>query len=167
METDYRISNQDLGVSGSYFGVNKTFGGLINFMPSDDRVQSGKINTLTLIYSGSSFSGSVDFLFLNASASSVGLVQGGIDGGSQFTMSFADTKNILSNVRINTTSSEGPNYAKIGSHSVTSVRNLNIPFNCDSLYLVSAFQATNASTSSFASGSVWVSVGYELGQSHP
>ncbi len=53
METDYRVSSQNLGVSGSYEAVNTTFGSLINFMPSDGRTQSGLIHTLNVIYSGS------------------------------------------------------------------------------------------------------------------
>ena len=168
METDYRVSNQNLGVSGSYEAVNTTFGSLINFMPSDGRVQSGKIHTLNVIYSGSSVSGAaspfvgdIDFIFLNGTVptSSIGAPL------TPFTMSFDETKNILSNVRLDASGSDGPNYSTIGTFSIASVRNLNIPFNCDSLYLASVYQ-TDAITE-FEPNSVWVSIGYELGASHP
>lgn len=161
METDYRVSNQNLGVSGSYADVNTTFGSLINFMPSDGRVQSGKINTLNVIYSGSAFVGDIDFIFLNGTVptSSIGAP------GTPFTMSFDETKNILSNVRLDASGSDGPNYSTIGTFSIASARNLNIPFSCDSLYLASVYQTND--TTVFNTGSVWVSIGYELGQSHP
>ena len=161
METDYRVSNQNLGVSGSYEAVNTTFGSLINFMPSDGRTQSGLIHTLNVIYSGSAFVGDIDFIFLNGTVptSSIGATS------TPFTMSFAETKNILSNVRLDASGSDGPNYSTIGNFSVASVRNLNIPFNCDSLYLASVYQ-TDGSIE-FQPNSVWVSIGYELGASHP
>ncbi len=169
METDYRVSSQNLGVSGSYEAVNTTFGSLINFMPSDGLVQSGKIHTLNVIYSGStpasgaavSFVGDIDFIFLNGTVptSSIGAPL------TPFTMSFAETKNILSNVRLDASGSDGPNYSTIGTFSIASVRNLNIPFNCDSLYLASVYQTDT--TTEFEPNSVWVSIGYELGASHP
>ena len=162
METDYRVLNQNLGVSGSYEAANTTFGSLINFMPSDGRTQSGLIHTLNVIYSGSApFQGDIDFIFLNGtvSTSSIGSPL------TPFTMSFAETKNILSNVRLDASGSDGPNYSTIGTFSIASVRNLNIPFNCDSLYLASVYQT--AGTTEFEPNSVWVSIGYELGASHP
>lgn len=161
METDYRISHQSLGVSGSYNTPNTTFGTLINFMPSDGRVQSGRINTLNVIYSGSVFVGDIDFIFLNGTVptSSIG------SPGTTFSISFDEAKNIISKVLVNATGSEGPNHSTIGDFSISSVRNLNIPFNCDSLYLASVYQTDV--TTEFQPNSVWVSIGYELGQSHP
>lgn len=159
METDYRVLNQNLGVSGSYEAANTTFGSLINFMPSDGRTQSGLINTLNVIYSGSSpFIGNVDFIFLNGTVptSSIGAPL------TPFTMSLAEAKNILF---IASPSSANGNYSTIGDLTIASMRNLNIPFNCDSLYLASVYQ--DVSTSEFEPNSVWVSIGYELGQSHP
>jgi len=157
METDYRVSNQNLGVSGSYDAFNTTFGSLINFMPSDGRTQSGLIHTLNVIYSGSSpFIGDVDFIFLNGTVptSSIGSPL------TPFTMSLAEAKNILF-----IANPEAGNYSTIGDLTIASMRNLNIPFNCDSLYLASVYQ--DVSLSEFEPNSVWVSIGYELGASHP
>ena len=164
METDYRVSSQNLGVSGSYEAVNTTFGSLINFMPSDGLVQSGKIHTLNVIYSGStvsgaavSFVGDIDFIFLNGTVptSSIGAPL------TPFTMSFAEAKNILFIAKPSLTN---VNYSTIGDLSIASMRNLDIPFNCDSLYLASVYQKDV--TTEFEPNSVWVSIGYELGQSH-
>lgn len=159
METDYRVSNQNLGVSGSYEAVNTTFGSLINFMPSDGRTQSGLIHTLNVIYSGSApFQGDIDFIFLNGTVptSSIGAPL------TPFTMSFAEAKNILFIAKPSLTN---VNYSTIGDLSIASMRNLDIPFNCDSLYLASVYQT--AGTTEFEPNSVWVSIGYELGASHP
>jgi len=159
METDYRVSSQNLGVSGSYEAVNTTFGSLINFMPSDGLVQSGLIHTLNVIYSGSApFQGDIDFIFLNGTVptSSIGAPL------TPFTMSFAEAKNILFIAKPSLTN---VNYSTIGDLSIASMRNLDIPFNCDSLYLASVYQT--AGTTEFEPNSVWVSIGYELGASHP
>ena len=159
METDYRVSNQNLGVSGSYEAANTTFGSLINFMPSDGRTQSGLIHTLNVIYSGSApFQGDIDFIFLNGTVptSSIGAPL------TPFTMSFAEAKNILFIAKPSLTN---VNYSTIGDLSIASMRNLDIPFNCDSLYLASVYQT--AGTTEFEPNSVWVSIGYELGASHP
>ena len=159
METDYRVSSQNLGVSGSYEAVNTTFGSLINFMPSDGRTQSGLIHTLNVIYSGSApFQGDIDFIFLNGTVptSSIGAPL------TPFTMSFAEAKNILFIAKPSLTN---VNYSTIGDLSIASMRNLDIPFNCDSLYLASVYQT--AGTTEFEPNSVWVSIGYELGASHP
>ncbi len=159
METDYRVLNQNLGVSGSYEAVNTTFGSLINFMPSDGRTQSGLIHTLNVIYSGSApFQGDIDFIFLNGTVptSSIGAPL------TPFTMSFAEAKNILFIAKPSLTN---VNYSTIGDLSIASMRNLDIPFNCDSLYLASVYQT--AGTTEFEPNSVWVSIGYELGASHP
>ena len=159
METDYRVSSQNLGVSGSYEAANTTFGSLINFMPSDGRTQSGLIHTLNVIYSGSApFQGDIDFIFLNGTVptSSIGAPL------TPFTMSFAEAKNILFIAKPSLTN---VNYSTIGDLSIASMRNLDIPFNCDSLYLASVYQT--AGTTEFEPNSVWVSIGYELGASHP
>ena len=159
METDYRVSSQNLGVSGSYEAVNTTFGSLINFMPSDGLVQSGLIHTLNVIYSGSApFQGDIDFIFLNGTVptSSIGAPL------TPFTMSFAEAKNILFIAKPSLTN---VNYSTIGDLSIASMRNLDIPFNCDSLYLASVYQTDT--TTEFEPNSVWVSIGYELGASHP
>ena len=159
METDYRVLNQNLGVSGSYEAANTTFGSLINFMPSDGRTQSGLIHTLNVIYSGSApFQGDIDFIFLNGTVptSSIGAPL------TPFTMSFAEAKNILFIAKPSLTN---VNYSTIGDLSIASMRNLDIPFNCDSLYLASVYQT--ARTTEFEPNSVWVSIGYELGASHP
>ncbi len=159
METDYRVLNQNLGVSGSYEAANTTFGSLINFMPSDGRTQSGLIHTLNVIYSGSApFQGDIDFIFLNGTVptSSIGAPL------TPFTMSFAEAKNILFIAKPSLTN---VNYSTIGDLSIASMRNLDIPFNCDSLYLASVYQT--AGTTEFEPNSVWVSIGYELGASHP
>jgi hypothetical protein len=151
METDYRTIHFDLGVSGSYTGSNKVFGGTVNLLPSDSRVQSGKIYSLAVMISGSSFSGSID-LILSDELPTPGIV------GSVYTASFADLKSIITTVSL--TSS---NYSTIGGHTRAILNNVNVPFNSDTVYLTSIYQNTTSST--FQSGSVWATVGYELGSS--
>jgi hypothetical protein len=77
-------------------------------------------------------------------------------------MSFAEAKNILFIAKPSLTN---VNYSTIGDLSIASMRNFDIPFNCDSLYLASVYQ--DVSLSEFEPNSVWVSIGYELGASHP
>jgi len=154
MEIDYRTINADLGVSGSYTGPNKTFGSLIPIMTADDKVQSGKIHNLTLLFSGSTFQGNVDVVF-HSSQSFISSVQ------SVYTSSFSDLKSILACVSLVGTSSLGTDFSQVGSHMVASLHNLNIPFNSDGVYVSSIFQHTG--TQSFPSGSVWINIGYELG----
>jgi len=156
METDYRIINFDLGVSGSYTGSNKVFGGTISLLPSDSRVQSGKIHSLSVMFSGSAFSGNID-LIISSDLPTPGVV------GSTYTASFSDLKNIISSISLIGTSSLGTNYAVIGPHTHATVNNINVPFNSDSVYLTSIYQ--NTSNAVFPSGSVWATVGYELGES--
>ena len=106
METDYRTAQFDLGVSGSYSGVNKTFGSCVRLMPSDGKVQSGKIHNLAVMFSGSSFSGNLDFVF-HSSQSTVGNVQ------STYTSSFTDLRNIIAVVSLIGTSSLGTDYTTV------------------------------------------------------
>jgi hypothetical protein len=151
METDYRTIHFDLGVSGSYTGSNKVFGGTVNLLPSDSKVQSGKIYSLAVMISGSSFSGSID-LILSDELPTVGSV------GNTYTSSFAGLKSIVSCVSLVTS-----DYRTVGAHSVAALSNLNIPFNSDTVYLTSLYQSTTSSV--FQSGSVWATIGYELGSS--
>mgnify|MGYP003340385197 CR=1 FL=1 len=156
METDYRTLNADIGVSGSYTGPNKTFGSLVQILPTDNRVQSGKIHNLSLLFSGSTFQGNVDVVF-HSSQSYVSPV------GRTYTSSFSDLKSILSCVSFVGTSSLGTDFSQCGDHMVASLHNLNIPFNSDALFVSTIFQHTGTQT--FQSGSVWMNVGYELGES--
>lgn len=149
METDYRIIQADMGVSGSYTTSNKVFGNTINLLPVDSRVQSGRIQSVTMLVSGSSFSGSIDFVF-SSEQPTTGLV------GSVYTASFNDLKNVISTVSL-----VAANYSQIGGHTKASVNNLSIPFNSDAVYLTSIYQASTSSL--FQSGSVWTTIGYELG----
>lgn len=156
METDYRTIHFDLGVSGSYTGSNKVFGGIINCLPLDGKIQSGKIHNISLMFSGSTFKGNVDII-ISDSLPSPGSV------GNTYTASFQDLKNVISSISLIGTSSLGTDYALIGGHSCASLNNLNIPFNSDSVYLTSIYQ--NVTQSTFPSGSVWGTIGYELGGS--
>lgn len=151
METDYRTIHSDLGASGSYFGTNKVFGGTVSLLPSDTRVQSGVIHSIALMVSGSSFSGSVDFVFSSA-LPAPGTV------GAAYSVTFTELKSVISSVSL--LPSE---FVFFGGHANAALNSLNIPFNSDSVYLTSVYQNTNSA--SFNSGSVWVTVGYELGSS--
>lgn len=151
METDYRIIQSDLGVSGSYTTSNKVFGSVINLLPVDTRVQSGRIQSVAVLVSGSSFSGSIDLVF-STEQPTVGLV------GSVYTASFDDLKKVISTVSL-----VAANYGQIGGNTRATVNNLSIPFNSDAVYLSSIYQASTSSV--FQSGSVWATIGYELGMS--
>lgn len=151
METDYRTIHFDLGVSGSYTGSNKVFGSIINLLPSDSRVQSGKIHSVSLMMSGSSFSGSIE-LILSDEAPTPGTV------GRVYTSSFSELKSIISSVSL-----VAANYSTVGEHTKAVASNVNIPFNSDTVYLTSIYQNTTSSV--FQSGSVWATIGYELGMS--
>ena len=155
MELDYRTIHMDLGVSGSYFGVGKTLGPVKTVMDSDGKVQSGMIHSLTVMVSGSSFNDDLNFIF-SESASAAGVV------GSTYSPTFADLKTVLGVV--SSTGSIGSNSTvSVGGHAIATFRNLDIPFNCDSLFLASVFNGEQ--TASFGSGSMWATIGYELGQS--
>lgn len=151
METDYRTIHFDLGVSGSYTGSNKVFGGTVNILPSDSKVQSGLIHNVTVMVSGSSFSGSVDLIF-SSEQPSPGTV------GGTYSATFAELKTVISSVSL-----LAVDFTSIGGHTNAALNNLNIPFNSDTVYLTSIYQNTNNSV--FESGSVWATIGYELGSS--
>jgi hypothetical protein len=155
MEQDYRTIHLDLGASGSYFGFGKTLGPVRTVMNSDGKVQSGIIQSLTVMISGSAFNDDLRFIFSeSASAAS--------SNGSSYLPTFADLKTILGVV--STTGSIGNNSTiSVGGHVVATFGNLGIPFNCDALYVASVFDGET--TSSFGSGSVWATIGYALGQS--
>jgi hypothetical protein len=156
METDYRTIHFDLGVSGSYTGSNKVFGGVNSLLPVDSRVQSGKIHSLTVVFSGSTFNGNLDFV-IHDSQPTPGRI------GSTYTCSFSDLKSILAYIPLIGTSSLGSDFSTIGPHTHATVYNINVPFDSDTIYMTSIYQNTTGST--FPSGSVWATVGYELGSS--
>lgn len=151
METDYRTFHFDLGVSGSYTGSGKVFGSVGSMLPTDTHVQSGKIQNLTLVFSGSNFNGNLDVI-IHDDQVTVGTV------GSTYTASFSNIKTVLTVIPISSS-----NYASIGGHSLATVSGLSTIFNSDSVYISSVYQ--NGTRSTFQSGSVWATIGYELGES--
>lgn len=162
MEQDYRTVHVDLGASGSYFGSGKLIGPIRTIMNTDGKVHSGVIHSLTVMASGS-FANELSFVF--SDSSSLASLTSSISGAAVqvlYTPTFSDLKNILGVV--STSGSMDSNSTLLTStYSISTFRNIGIPFNCDSLYMASVFDAET--TSSYNSGSVWVTVGYELGQS--
>lgn len=166
MELDYRTVHMNLGASGSYSGVRKLVGPIRTVMATDGKTHSGVIRSLTVIVSGSGFENDISFIFSEssslASSGSVEEMAGLSDTGSlKYTPTFSDLQNILGVV--SASGSVGNNTTMITSlYSISTFLNVGIPFNCDSLYMASVFSGENES--SFKSGSIWATVGYELGQ---
>lgn len=166
MELDYRTIQMNLGASGSYSAQRKLVGPIRTVMDTDGKIHSGVIRSLTVIVSGSDFKNDISFIFSEsssfASSGSVEEKTGLLDTGSlNYTPTFSDLQNILGVV--SASGSLGNNTTMITPlYSISTFLNVGIPFNCDSLYMASVFNGEN--TSSFNSGSIWATVGYELGQ---
>ena len=163
MEQDYRTIHMDLGASGSYFGNGKLIGPIRKIMDTDGKVHSGVIHSLTVIASGS-FGNELSFVF--SESSSLASLTSSLPASGAYEILYAPTFRDLQNILgvVSTSGSIDSNSTLLNSgYSISTFRNIGIPFNCDTLYMASVFDAET--TSSFKSGSLWATVGYELGQS--
>jgi hypothetical protein len=156
MIDDVRKFSSNLGASGSYSGSNKVFGSILNIFTTPNSAsfnRSGKIVDITVCVQTSSNAVDMDFLFFSSLPTLAA-------PGQPFNMSFSDIQSCVARVRV-----EDTDFVQITSSAVATIFNVNATFQSKNLYMVSVYQhATEQHT--FPTGSVYVNVGYSLGQSN-
>lgn len=154
METTIKEISLDLGTSGSYDGVNYTFGTLQTiFNEPSMSYKSGKVIDITVVVSGSGNAKAMDLLFF---PKTVTVLSGQND---TFDMSLSDLQSCTGRVRV-----ANSDFVQIGGSSIANLYNINMTFNSNKLYVIGVLQESGEINLP-ASGGTYLTLGYELGQS--
>jgi len=153
METTIKEISLDLGTSGSYDGVNRTFGTLQTiFNEPSMSYKSGKVIDITVVVSGST-ARAMDLLFFPNTVTVLG------NQNDSFDMSLSDLQSCTGRVRV-----ANSDFVQIGGSSIANLYNINMTFNSNKLYVLGVLQE-GGEINLPATGGVYLTLGYELGQS--
>ena len=136
METKIKELSINLGTSGSYSGVNKTFGTLQTiFNEPSMSYRSGKIVDLTVILSGSNSNNAmdVDLLFFPQSVTVAS------NQNATFSMSLSDLQSCSGRIRVSSA-----DFSQIGGCSIANLYNVNMTFETNKLFVTSVYQIGRA-----------------------